>query len=150
MPVILKGENKSLEFSVVGYQFLLEKEMDRFDANWLTVKILYTEDDRSVSWQDSCLLSDELADLAAWVEAALSEKETAFTSNFLEPYLEFSLRKTESLSVVQIRFVYDAAEDWKEVSVAQNMTREELCEMQEALRDLSRQFPYRNVNCDTK
>lgn len=143
MNITFTEKDKKLEFSIIGYEFPLQKGMDEFDANWLTVKIDYSEGDSSASYTDNCLLADELENMTEGIENIISGKETGIITDFTEPYLKFSLTKIDYTYAVQIRFVYDTS--WKEIYISQGMNKDELCKMRDSLRTLCNSFPYRKV-----
>lgn len=127
------------------YEFPMQKGMDEFDANWLTVKIDYSEDGHSASYTDNCLLADELEDLTEGIRDIISGKESRMILEFMEPYLKFSLTKVKDIYAVQIRFIYDTSEDWKEIYITQSMDKYELCKMRDIFQSLCDRFPVRKV-----
>lgn len=145
MAVIFREGNKKLEFDIAGYEFPLQKNSDCFDANWLTVKIKYEDENFSEEYTDNCLLTYEFETMLADIKAVIDGKENGTISNFMEPYLKFSLARVESLYALQIRFVC-SAEDWKEISVTQTMSEDEMGSVYNELNSLSKKFPYRNVD----
>lgn len=149
MAVIFREENKKLEFDIAGYAYPLQNNSDCFDANWLTVKIKYEDDDISEQYTDNCLLTNELETLLAEIKNILDGKESGTISDFMEPYLKFSLARVGTLYVLQIRFVY-SAEDWKEVYVTQALAETEMCAVYEELNLLIKRFPYRKTKSERK
>lgn len=145
MNIIFTEKDKKLEFSIIDYEFPLQKDMDNFDANWLTVKIDYSEGDSSASYTDNCILADELEAMTDGIENIVSGKETGIITDFMEPYLKFSLTKVGYIYAVQIRFVYDTTGSWKEIYISQGMDKNELCKMRDSFRTLCHSFPYRKV-----
>lgn len=144
MSVIFKEGNKRIEFSIIDYEFSMQKGMDLFDANWLTVRIDYKDDNNSAVYTDNCLLADELESMISGIADVIDGKETGIITDFMEPYLKFSLTKAEDSYAVQLRFVYDT-EDWKEIYITQCMSVDELRNLKEELNVLSDEFPYREV-----
>jgi hypothetical protein len=145
MAVVFSENNKCLNLSILDYQFPVKKGMDNFDANWLTVKIEYTLNEESQTWTDNCLLSDELESLTEDIDAIIEDKETGMITEFMEPYLKFAITRVGDIFAVQIRFVYDTSDGWKEVYISQGMSRDELKKLNVGLRSLSEQFPFRNI-----
>lgn len=143
--MIFSEGHKKIEFSIVDYEFPLQKGMDSYDANWLTVKINYTDDTNTFTYIDNCLLTNELENIVNCIESVIEGKETGIMSNFIEPYLKLSLTKINALYALQIRFVYDS-ENWKEIYVTQGMSADELNDLYQELGCLSNKFPYRNTD----
>lgn len=149
MAVLFKEGNKRLEFDIAGYEFPLQKNSDCFDANWLTVKIKYEDDDFSEEYTDNCLLTDEFEKMLADIKNILEGKENGTISSFTEPSLKFSLARIESLYALQIHFVC-STEEWKELSVTQTLSEDEMRAVYEELDLLSKRFPYRNVGAESE
>jgi hypothetical protein len=63
----------------------------------------------------------------------------------MEPYLKFAITRASDIFTVQIRFVYDTSDGWKDVYIAQGMSREELKNLNAGLKSLSVQFPFRDM-----
>lgn len=146
MSVLFQEGNKRLELSIIGYEFPLKKGMDSFDANWLMVKIDCTEGEECNSHKDSCLLADELENVIKDITEIIDGKQTGMMTMFIEPYLRFSLTKTNVDYTMQVRFVYDTLKGWKEFYIVQKLSVKELSDKRDALRRLSDQFPVRKVN----
>ncbi len=134
-----------LEFDIAGYEFPLQKNSDCFDANWLTVKIKYEDEDFSEEYTYNCLLTYEFETMLADIKNVIDGNENGAISTFTEPYLKFSLARVNSLYSLQIRFVC-SAEEWKELSVTQTLSENEMRAVYEELDLLSKRFPYRNVD----
>jgi hypothetical protein len=145
MAVVFSENNKCLKFDIVDYQFPAKRGMNNFDANWLTVKIEYTLNEESQTWTDNCLLSDELESLTEDIDTIIEDKETEMITEFMEPYLKFAITRASDIFAVQIRFVYDTSDGWKDVYIAQGMSREELKNLNAGLKSLSVQFPFRDM-----
>lgn len=146
MSVVFREDDKKIELSIVNYEFPWQKGMDSFDADWLTVKIDYEDAEHSAVYTDNCLLASELESMVDSIKNVIDGKETGIIMDFLEPYLNFSLTKIDDLYAIQIRFVYDTIENWKEIYVSQGMSIAELKILHEELNALSEKFPHRNVD----
>ncbi len=143
--VFTEGEKK-IEFNVINYEYperVATEDYD-YDANWLTVEIAYSCGDDKNTYYDSCLLTSELIELIDRIDDLLAGKETGFITDFMEPYLKFSVTKVGDLFAVQIRFVYDTADgQWKEIYVSQGVSFQELKSLSLAGRQLCERFPER-------
>ena len=147
MSVKFTEENKHLEFHVLGYEFPEKgKKGDTYDANWLVVQIDYQDDQLTFSEKDTCLLSFELQDLTESIDDVLVGKETGLLMTFMEPYLTFAITQVGEVYAVQIRFVYDTSDGlWKDVYISQEMTLDELTNMNNGFKDLYKTYPYRET-----
>ncbi len=145
--IIFKEEDKNLEFEVIGYEFEnIEKEDDYYDANWLSVNIKYSDSKISFDQIDHCLLSFELLDFIESIEAIIEGKIAKIITEFIEPYLEFSIYKINESYIFDIKFVYDTSgENWKIVSISKDMTLTNLIELNSQFREMYEKFPYRHT-----
>lgn len=146
MSVLFQEKSKTLELSVIGYEYPIKKGMDIYDANWLTVKICYSGGGNSAVYTDNCLLTKELESLINDIEDIISGKESGFITDFLEPYLKFSLTKVNEIYALQVRFAYNTYGKWKEIYIAQGLNKEELSTILDKLYSMSKKYPYRNVD----
>lgn len=144
MSVMFTEGNKKIGFSIVGYEFAAKKGMDEYDSNWLTVSIAYFDGAEHHSYTDNCLLADELESVVRKMKDILSGKETGMIADFTELYLELAVTKVDDIYAVQIRFVYDTSDDWKEIYVSQGVTEEMYQEVCCKMENMSKQFPTRS------
>ncbi len=144
MSVIFTEGDKKIELSIVGYEFAAKKGMDEYDSNWLTVAIEYFDGVEHHSYADNCLLADELESVVREMKDILSGKETGMIADFTEPYLGLAVTKVDDIYAVQIWFVYDTSDDWKEIYVSQGLTEEMYQEVCCEMENMSKQFPIRN------
>ena len=64
--MILHQGNKSIEFTIVNYQYPEKrpsKEGFDYDANWLMCEVKYSDAETNETYKDAYLLTDELADM---------------------------------------------------------------------------------------
>ena len=140
--------NHSIEFGVIGYEFdnaarPKGEELD-YDANWLTIKVSYTEMDYTAGFQDSCLLTWELAEMAEKLQKLAEGEETEWCSDFLEPYLSFETETVPGGFALQIRFVFGNENgEWREIIAEQVLDREQLLNICTELNGYLQHFPQR-------
>ncbi len=61
------------------------------------------------------------------VSDIVSGKETGMITDFMEPYLKFSITRVEGLCALQIRCTYSTEDDcWEELDVSQGLSLEKL------------------------
>lgn len=140
----LQEDSRTIDFTVIDYQFPeIEKgKYDEYDANWLTVQVDYNEGE--ATFEDSCVLSFELAGFAERLEDLLEGREDSCQSDFMEPYLKFTVEKKGSRFEFQMEFVCDV-----ECGEAGVLTITEICdedrlrEIREGLEEIILGFPKR-------
>lgn len=142
MAITLRNDTKKMELTVVGYEFALEKKMNEFDANWLTVECICTENGETHLYRDSCLLAYELENLLSEFQQILDGKECGMISDFVEPYLKIAVTKVEKLFAVQIRFEYDT-DDGGTFYIIQGMNREEYQTLISQMAEMCQKYPSR-------
>ena len=146
MSLIFIENSKRLEFSVEGYEY--EYTTDEitdtgtmWDANWLTVRIDYTENGQSKTFTDSCLQTFELQSLTESFENVLIGVQNEFVEDFTEDNLHFSVSVENGAYKVSVRYSdYD-----EKASILQTMTPEELRETINKLKELSARFPVKKM-----
>lgn len=67
----LQEDNRRVDFSVIDYQFpkMDKGKYDEYDANWLIIQV--DCNDGEATFEDSCVLSFELAEFAERLEDLL-------------------------------------------------------------------------------
>lgn len=144
MSIIFRELGKQLALSIDGYEFdHSDINNNYYDANWLRVRVDYSENRISHTYKDSCLLASELRELTKDIDNIINGSETGLITDFLEPYLKFAVTAVRSIYAVQVRFVYDTSQGWKDIYISQAMTLEELRETNDHLKQLSAKYPVR-------
>lgn len=144
----IEDKNKTIEFGVIGYQFPnagRSKPNDPdYDANWLTVQVSYTEDETTASFQDSCVLTWELKEMADALSEILDGRETAYISDFMEPYLKFAVARAGDQFTFTIDFVCGATNgEWKKICATQLLDRDRLSAIREEVKQHLTTYPAR-------
>jgi hypothetical protein len=102
--VILEGTNgRRLELTLVAYEFP-EIEDDRWDSNWLVVRISAADDTDSWTAEDPCLLTWEVDELADWLDAVAEPPATVADLEFTEPNLMFERIEADAAACVRVWF----------------------------------------------
>lgn len=145
--ILITDNTKSIRFDVFDYQFEFKRTMDEFDANWLTVIIEYSDNSVKQTYMDSCILTYELEDTIKEIDLIIDNKKTELVSEFMEPYLNFSVIRAKDIFTFQISFVYSTLEDdKKEHIVSQEFNLNEIININNILKEYLNKFPYRIVN----
>ena len=141
----LEEENKSIEFSVLDYQFPdLEDDADEYDANWLTVQVVYTEGGADMTFTDSCILSWEIGSFLSELTKVIDGEIDSCCSEFMEPYLSFSVQRIGDRFEFEMRFICDVENDEAGViCVTQICDETELRDIYEDLSEFDDEFPHR-------
>lgn len=112
--MILHQGNKSIEFTIVNYQYPEKrpsKEGFDYDANWLMCEVKYSDAEINETYKDACLLTDELADMVEELSEILDGSEDGYTSDFMEPYLKVAAARADEKIVIIFQFVYVTVEE---------------------------------------
>lgn len=144
----IQDKNKTVEFGIIGYQFPnagCSKPNDPdYDASWLTVQVSYTEDETTAVFQDSCVLAWELKEMTDALSEILDDRETAYISDFMEPYLKFAVAKAEDNFTFTIDFVCDVSDgEWKKICATQLLDRERLSTIRDEVKKYLTTYPAR-------
>ena len=146
MGIIYTENSKRLELSIIGYEFEYTPDeitdtAKMWDSNWLTVRIDYTENGQSKTFTDNCLQTFELLSLTESFESVLNGAQTEFVEEFTEENLYFSAEAENGAYKVSVRY----SDYGEKASILQTMTRDELRETINKLKELSACFPVKKM-----
>ena len=107
--LFVDGFKDSLDFDIVGYEFEEKRNSSEFDwdANWLTVKIVYNKDDCKQEFYSSCILTTELKDFVTNLEKLKNGENDNCELNALEPYLKMNAKKDKDKYTFNIEFIFN-------------------------------------------
>ena len=142
----IQEENKAITFSILNYQFPYEKFSKpndiNYDANWLVIKVDYEEDGELKVFEDPCILTWELQELADQIFALLSGQSDEYISEYIEPCIEFSIIREDEKYRFNIQFVTCASnEKWETVNVTQLLSSDELSILAKEVKKYAKLFP---------
>lgn len=145
--MILHQGNKSIEFTIVNYQYPERKSTEEgfdYDANWLICEVKYLDADRNETYKDACILTDELADMAEEFSKILDGTEDGYSSDFMEPCLKVTAARANEKIVMTFQFVYDTTGGlWLDRKITTLLSKEEATEVVHELRKLMRKYQVR-------
>ena len=145
--MILKQGNKSIEFSIVGYQYPeLEPSNEAFDydANWLIAEVKYSDSGINETYEDPCIMADDLAEIAEELSKILDGSEEGYITDFMEPYLKIAAARADEKIVIVFQFSYVTRKNsWKRRKVTALLSQEEVAEIVQSLRELVENYPVR-------
>jgi len=100
----MKLINQEISFAlrIAGYQFP-HLANEPYDSNWLIIELNVTTSQGSWAVSDPCLLTQEVSELANWLDKIAANDLNDRQCSFLEPVLEFRLtehNQEESLEVL--------------------------------------------------
>lgn len=144
--MVIQDKNVKVEFRIVGYQFPdsphSKKNDFSYDANWLNIEIVYQNGIECNTYKDSCLLTYELKDTINDIQNLLTSKQTAFISEYMEPYLKFAVSKVDDKFNLILFFVYDTIDgEWLSFTVTETISREGLLSIKDELQSYLNQYP---------
>ncbi len=146
--MILHQGNKRIEFTIASYQYPEmegSKEKFDYDANWLMCDVRYSDDETNETYQDACLLTDELEDMVTEFSGIFDGSEEGYISDFMEPYLKVAAaRVDEKKMMIIFQFVYDTTDGiWKDRKVTALLSQEKAAEAVQDLKELVSKYPRR-------
>jgi hypothetical protein len=152
--MLLTGKDTRFELNVVSYEFPRAKA-EKYDANWLSIKIKVKSLKGSWESTDPMLLTWDIKNLVQWFEDILINKEENKEIDFLEPNLRFvKIKDTKDKIFIRSYFELEARPKWAKSNVAgeKNLwidlspSKEEMRIAIEDLRSQFKKFPIRQEN----
>lgn len=145
--MILKNENKYIEFSIEDYEFPdIHSQNNKFDydANWLICKIHYVEDKTDVTYKEQCLLTYELEYMVEEISKIVDSKTDYFIPRFIEPNLYIAAGRIGGKIVMIFEFFYEMnAKDIKKIGISVELTHSEANEILCNLKEMLNNYPIR-------
>lgn len=134
----------SLDFDIVGYEFEEKRNSSEFDwdANWLTVKIVYNKDDCKQEFYSSCILTTELKDFVTNLEKLKNGENDNCELNALEPYLKMNAKKDKDKYTFNIEFIYNRSTGEK-LTFTSNLSKTEFDYIFKEMKELSKKYKVR-------
>lgn len=134
----------SLDFDVVGYEFEENKSTKDFnwDANWLTIKIVYDKDGYKQEYSSSCILTMELKDFVSDLEKLKNDEIDSCELNAFEPYLKMSVKKDKDNYIFNIEFIYNRSTGEK-LTFTSNLSNTEFDYIFKEMKELSKKYKVR-------
>ena len=146
--MIIVGSNRArFELTIIGYEFP-ETIADKWDSNWLQIRIGVESETERWDSTDPCLLTTEVLWLADWFEAAVDQHAPP-RIGFIEPNLEFEVHQLSGEELtLKILFSHEARplrmREWDEdVFVELKITRLDAKRAADQLRGELTSFPPR-------
>lgn len=145
--MILHQGNKSIEFTIAGYQYPETKSLKEkfdYDTNWLMCELKYSDAEICETYKDTCLLTYELEEMADAFSEILDGSEDGYISEFMEPYLKVAAARVDEKIVVIFQYVYDTTDGvWKDRKIKTLLSQESATEMVQSLKDLVSEYSER-------
>lgn len=144
--MILYEGNKSVEFTILGYEFpeIFSREQYNYDANWLVCNICYTEEGKKEFYKDSCLLTSELYELRVGMERMVNSTITEYHSSFIEPSLEIHISRKKKYMMFHLEFFYQiSCNDRKSRQISSYINEQEIMLLLDDIKRMENQFPER-------
>ena len=147
----LRCGKRGLSFEVVGYRYPARadaREEYDGDAQWLTVRITYTDETGTYEYEDECLQTFELGELIGEIAAVADGGEPLYISDLTEPYLTVAAARADDKILLGIEFVYDTEGGvWKKHKIAEAVAPEAARRILEELRAAYALYPPRGPAC---
>ncbi|CAG0994973.1 hypothetical protein ANAEL_02530 [Anaerolineales bacterium] len=110
---INSSTDTSFKLEILGYEFPNITD-NYWDSNWLSIQIDVTYSKGNWTAVDSSLTTFEVEELATWLEAVHSKTNKLSSWSFVEPCLEFQIRKQNRVKVLMIYFELEMLPKWVE------------------------------------
>ncbi|MSQ26700.1 MAG: hypothetical protein EXR51_00965 [Dehalococcoidia bacterium] len=153
MPARLtKSPEHFLELEIIGYEFP-SIVGDRYDANWLMIRITVVADGRSWTASHASLLTWEVHELAEWLRGVAERaSDCSLDISFIEPRLAFEREQVEDMTKFSALLNYElrppelrGSDDFDDVIIEFTPTPEELRRFADRLESGMQRFPIRTV-----
>ena len=116
--MLLNGIKNRFELNIVNYEFPKAKN-EKWDADWLNIKIKVKSSKGSWKATDSMLLTWEIDWLIKWLEDIFTNVEKEKELDFMEPSLKFvKIKETRNKAFIRIYFELEARPKWAESNIA--------------------------------
>ena len=139
----------SLDFDVVGYEFEENKSAKDedtkdfdWDANWLTIKIIYDKGGFKQECSSSCVLTMELKDFVLDLEKLNNGEIDSCELNAFEPYLKMSAKKDKGCVEFHIEYIFGRSRQEK-LAFTSNLSNTEFDYILKEMKELSAKYKVR-------
>lgn len=105
----LTGDGVELSLEVIGYQF--PDVINYWDSNWLIIDGAVTHPLGCWRFQDACLTTFELRQLAEWLSGLARGNPDPHFGHFTEPCLEFTYARDPE-PVIDVVLAHECAPPW--------------------------------------
>jgi hypothetical protein len=106
-----RKDRQALELRIVGYEFP-DAKIERHSSDWLVVRISVSHPRGTWTTEDPCLLTDEAARLAGWLESVGKAEFVESEIGFTEPNLEFCLITPARGAALRVYFELELRPEW--------------------------------------
>ncbi|MDE6667566.1 MAG: hypothetical protein K2K38_04365, partial [Clostridia bacterium] len=138
--MLISDNSKSIDFSIISYEFPREKSLKKefnYDANWLLIKVVFSDENINKIYTDICLLTCELSELVNALQQIINSSENSYMSDFMEPYLSVCITKVDEFINFALSFVYSTIDEgWPTVEVTAKWTMKEAKDKLKELKDM--------------
>lgn len=149
MQITFYEKNKKIELSIINYWFPFNHDFDDvendFYANYLAVKIVYSDGIGTTIHCDRYFTNYSLNTLINSIDNLVTDKESGFMADFyaITTVLAIAITKVNDIYAFQLRLYYDLSTNPKEIYICQGLDKTKLSEIKNKLQEYSDKFPPR-------
>lgn len=149
MQITFYEKNKKIELSIINYWFPFNHDFDDvendFFANYLAVKIVYSDGNSTTIHCDRYFTNYSLNTLINSIDNLVTDKESGFMADFyaITTVLAIAITKVNDIYAFQLRLYYGLSTNPKEIYICQGLDKAKLSEIKNKLQDYSDKFPPR-------
>ena len=145
--MLIRNGDKSLSFTVERYEYpdcKSSNTSNEYDANWLMLKVTWSDDNGKQIYQGACLLAWELQEIPKELGRIIAGDELLYLSDFMEPYLKLVFANADQQILTGIEFVYDTTDGvWKSHKLVETMSIKDAKKLVEELNTLCEKYHVR-------
>lgn len=149
MQITFYEKNKKIELSIINYWFPFNHDFDDvendFFANYLAVKIVYSDGNSTTIHCDRYFTNYSLNTLTNSIDNLVTDKESGFMADFyaITTVLAIAITKVNDIYAFQLRLYYGLSTNPKEIYICQGLDKTKLSEIKNKLQEYSDKFPPR-------
>lgn len=149
MQITFYEKNKKIELSIINYWFPFNHDFDDvendFYANYLAVKIVYSDGNGTTIHCDRYFTNYSLNTLINSIDNLVTDKESGFMADFyaITTVLAIAITKVNDIYAFQLRLYYGLSRNPKEIYICQGLDKAKISEIKNKLQEYSDKFPPR-------
>lgn len=149
MQITFYEKNKKIELSIINYWFPFNHDFDDvendFYANYLAVKIVYSDGNDTTIHCDRYFTNYSLNTLINSIDNLVTDKESGFMADFyaITTVLAIAITKVNDIYAFQLRLYYGLSTNPKAIYICQDLDKAKISEIKNKLQEYSDKFPPR-------
>ncbi len=109
--MLKNGPEAVFQLEIAGYEF--PEAQTGYDSNWLMIRMTAAMPQGTWTVTDPSLLTYEVEELAAWLDAVAANRETGTALRFTEPNLSFrTIAREDGTRALRVSFAAECRPPW--------------------------------------